>query len=87
MRKAICINASPMFGDNEGQPVLSEGKQYTIINEWVAYAEDGFLGICYELEEMGDEFLYQPERFLITSNKNEIDEEVSIVIPDSSLCM
>lgn len=87
MKKAICINASPMFGDVENQPVLTEGKEYTILNEWMGYSEDGFLGICYELEEIKEDFLYQPERFLITSNKNEIDEEVSIVIPDSSLCM
>ena len=86
-KKAICINASPMFGDVENQPVLTEGKEYIIINEWIGYSEDGFEGMCYELEEIGDEFLYQPERFLLTSNKNEIDEEVSIVISDTSLCM
>ena len=78
MKRGICINSSPMAGDSENQPVLTEGKSYNIVNEWMGYEEDGYLDLCYELEEIGDEFLYQRERFILTSTL-ESNEDCEII--------
>lgn len=71
MLRVICIDAKGL--KNPFIPPIKEGEVYEVIRDWKD--PEGELADAYELQEIGDGWLYAKRFFIPLSDKDEIHME------------